>query len=31
MFLPFWKLMGVIFVWFLFLEGLKQLGLIKTK
>ena len=28
-FLPFWTLMASIFVWFLFLEGLKKLGLIK--
>ncbi len=30
-FLPFWKLMGLIFVYYLFVEGLKQLGLVKTK
>jgi len=31
LFLPFWKLMGMIFVWYLFVEGLKKLGLVKTK
>lgn len=30
-FLPFWNLMAAIFVWFLFLEGLKKVGLIKSK
>ena len=30
-FLPFWKFMGIIFVWFLFIEALKGMGLIKTK
>ena len=30
-FLPFWKLFAAIFVWYLFLEGLKKLGLVKSK
>ena len=30
-FLPFWNLMAWIFVYYLFLEGLKKLGLVKTK
>ena len=30
-FLPFWKLFAAIFAWYLFLEGLKKLGLIKSK
>ncbi len=30
-FLPFWKFIGFIFVWNLFVEGLKQLGLVKSK
>ena len=31
LFLPFWKLLGLYFVWCLFLEGLKSMGLIKSK
>jgi len=27
-FLPFWKFMGWLFVYYLFLEGLKKLGLV---
>jgi len=30
-FLPFWKLMGWLFVYCLFIEGLKKLGLVKSK
>jgi hypothetical protein len=30
-FLPFWKLMGAIFVYYLFIEGLKKLGLVQGK
>ena len=30
-FLPFWQLLCAIFVWYLFLEGFKAIGLIKTK
>jgi hypothetical protein len=30
-FLPFWKFMAAVFVYYLFLEGLKKLGLVKTK
>ena len=30
-FLPFWELMTAIFVWELFVEGLKYLGLVKSK
>lgn len=30
-FLPFWNLFAAIFAWYLFLEGLKKLGLIKSK
>ena len=28
-FLPFWKFIGAVFTWYLFVEGLKKLGLIK--
>ena len=28
-FLPFWSLFAAIFVYYLFLEGLKKLGIIK--
>ena len=27
-FFPFWKFMGILFVWFLFTEALKKIGLI---
>jgi hypothetical protein len=30
-FLPFWKFMGLVFVYYLIREGLKKLGLIKAK
>lgn len=30
-FLPFWNLFAAVFVWYLFLEGLKKLGLVKSK
>jgi len=30
-FLPFYQLFAAIFVWYLFVEGLKKLGLVKTK
>jgi hypothetical protein len=30
-FLPFWQFMGAVFAWYLFLEGLKKCGLIKSK
>ena len=30
-FLPFWSLLGALFAYNLFLEGLKKLGLIKSK
>jgi hypothetical protein len=30
-FLPFWQLLGAIFAWYLFVEGLKKLGLVKSK
>lgn len=30
-FLPFWNLFIALFVWFLMVEGLKKLGLIKSK
>jgi hypothetical protein len=30
-FLPFWKFMGLVFTWYLFLEGLERLGLISQK
>jgi len=30
-FLPFWSLIGAIFAYYLFLEGLKKLGLVKSK
>ena len=31
MFLPFWKLFVCVFVYYLIIEGLKQLGLVKSK
>ncbi len=31
MFLPFWNLFVAVFVYYLVLEGLKKLGLIKSK
>ena len=31
MFLPFYKLFQMIFVYYLMLEGMKKLGLIKSK
>ncbi len=31
MFLPFWKLFVAVFTYYLILEGLKQVGLIKSK
>ena len=30
-FLPFWNLFAAIFVYYLFIEGLKKLGLVKSK
>lgn len=30
-FLPFWNFMACVFVWYLFVEGLKALGLVKSK
>ena len=30
-FLPFWNFFAAIFVYYLFLEGLKKLGLVKSK
>jgi len=30
-FLPFWDLFVAIFVYYLFIEGLKKLGLVKSK
>ena len=30
-FLPFWQLFAYIFVWYLFMEGMKKLGLVKSK
>jgi len=30
-FLPFWNFIAAIIVWYLFLEGLKKLGLVKSK
>ncbi len=30
-FLPFWKLMAAIFVWYLFVEFLKSVGIVKSK
>lgn len=30
-FLPFWNLFAAIFVYYLFMEGLKKCGLIKSK
>jgi len=30
-FLPFWKLLGAIFIYYLFVEGLKKLGLVQSK
>ncbi len=31
MFLPFWKMFEVIFIYHLMLEGLKKVGLVKSK
>ena len=31
MFLPFWKLFVYLFIYYMFIEGLKQVGLIKSK
>ncbi len=31
MFLPFYRLITAIFVYYLFLEGLKKMGLVKSK
>lgn len=31
LFLPFWNMFAAIFVYYLFLEGLKKLGLVKSK
>ena len=30
-FLPFWQFFAVVFMWNFFVEGLKKLGLVKTK
>lgn len=30
-FLPFWQFMAAVFTWYLFVEGLKKLGLVKSK
>lgn len=30
-FLPFWHMFSVIFIYHLFIEGLKKLGLVKSK
>ena len=30
-FLPFWDLFAAIFIYYLFIEGLKKLGLVKSK
>lgn len=30
-FLPFWQLFAAIFTYYLFIEGLKKLGLVKSK
>ena len=31
MFLPFWRLFTALFVYYLMLEGLKAVGLVKSK
>lgn len=31
MFLPLWRLFAVLFAYYLMLEGLKKLGLVKSK
>lgn len=31
MFLPFWRLFTALFIYYLMLEGLKSLGLVKSK
>lgn len=31
MFLPFYRLITAVFVYYLFLEGLKKMGLVKSK
>ncbi len=31
MFLPFWRLFTALFTYYLMLEGLKKLGLVKSK
>ena len=31
LFLPLWQFLAAVFVYYLFLEGLKKLGLIKSK
>lgn len=31
LFLPLWQFLAAVFVYYLFLEGLKKLGLVKSK